>query len=375
MKLTEREEFLADFMVQYPVADMRTMCMAVEGIFSDNPFAKNALAKGSYTVRNMVAKKLMSSRKDGYYSLHKKVADEFYDLEPYYKVNGSESTRRRIASVAWIAAVMRAMGVSLCYDENEVSFACSTVWRSLNPVVSNTSRYAGVLNLCIEKYAVYDVSDSNMLWQREAEESLFIQTPKNKNVSLDGILMLTDKPITEQTIDIVLRSIKSSRGWKKPKVNSFSLKSYAPITVSKNFKRAYLMNYEDFKRHISTGLLLKYTVARKWLEKYFDNQFSFEESGVFDCVIYGKKAFWYYHNDVIKLMTIIKVVNNLDKEIAVVCDYRLKDIVEFFLQDKAEIYVIEKEFYIQRGADKNGSFNIAERIARSIKNREGGEQN
>ena len=34
MKLTEREEFLADFMVQYPVADMRTMCMAVEGIFS-----------------------------------------------------------------------------------------------------------------------------------------------------------------------------------------------------------------------------------------------------------------------------------------------------------------------------------------------------
>lgn len=363
-----REDILAEFLVRYPVADMRTMCMVTEGWCSDKPFAKNALNRGSYTVRSMVAKKLMSSRRDGYYSLYKKVADEYYELEPFYKVNGNEKTRKRVAGVAWIASVMMAVGAALDYDEEKISFACSTVWRSLNPAVSNTSRYAGVLNLCAEKYAVFDVSDTDMLWQREAEESLFTETPRGRNVTLDGILMLTDKPLTEQTIDITLRSIKNNRGWRKPKIKQFSLSGIAPITVSKSFKKAYLMNYEDFANQFVVMYLLKYTPARSWLEQYFDGRLTLQSDGSFDCVIDGKKAFLYQQNDILKLIKMINYVE-MKKSITIVCDYRLKEIIDFFFEEKAEIHVIPKEFYEKWRIDNSGKNKLTaiERIAASVR--------
>ena len=367
MAISLREELLSEFLVRYPVADMRTMCMVTDGWSSDKPFAKNALNRGSYTVRSMVTRKLMSSRSDGYYSLYKKVADEYYDLEPFYTINGNGKTRKRVAGVAWIAAVMKAMGVALDYDERKMSFACSTVWRRLNPAVSNTSRYAGVLNLCAEKYAVYDVSDTAMLWQREAEESLFTETPRNRNVALDGILMLTDKSLTEQTIDIALRSIKNNSGWRKPKIKQFSLSGIAPITVSKSFKKAYLMNYEDFTNQFVIMYLLKYTAAHRWLEQFFDGRLRLSADEGFDCTIDGKKAFLYLQNDILKL---IKLINYQDtgNPIIIVCDYRLEEIINFFFEGKAEIHIVPEAFYEKRRIDNNGQNKLTaiERIAISV---------
>lgn len=369
MAISLREELLSEFLVCYPIADMRTMCMITDGWSSDKPFAKNALNRGSYTIRSMVTRKLMSSRSDGYYSLYKKAADEYYDLEPFYTINGNAKTRKRVAGVAWIASVMKAMGVSLDYDEKKMSFACSTVWRRLNPAVSNTSRYAGVLNLCAEKYAVYDVSDVAMLWQREAEESLFTETPRNKNVALDGILMLADKPLTEQTIDITLRSLKNNSGWRKPKIKQFSLSGVAPIAVSKSFKKAYLMNYEDFANQYVVKYLLKYTPARKWLEQFFDGRLRLSSEKNFDCTIDGKKAFLYLQNDILKL---IKMINcrGMENPIIIVCDYRLRGIIDFFFEGKAGMYVVPKEFYEKWRIDNNGQNKLTaiERITNSVRN-------
>lgn len=366
MQLSYNQEILARFMVKYPVVDMRTMQMVVEGAMSEHPFAKNALTRGVYTVRGMSKMGLICRRSDGFYSLRKAVVDEFPESEPYYKVNGNPKTRKRIADVAWIAAVMYAMGAKIDYLEDEISFACSTVWRKLNPVVSNTSRYVGVLNLPIGRFAVYDVSDTDMEWQREAEESLFTETPKSKNVSLAGAIMLTDKDVCEQTIDITEESLKKSRKkFYKRSNRKVNLNNFAPISVSANFKQALLLSYEDFTVHLTQMRLFKTHRMMFDISYGIGKEFTYLYDSIYDGMVGGKKAFLYLFNDIVKLMKMIAVINsNAAKEVVIIYNYQFEEVIKYFFDGQAVLYELDETFYKERRLDSYGknSFGSNKRI-------------
>lgn len=366
MQLSYNQEILARFMVKYPVADMKTMQMVVEGGMSEQPFAKNALTRGAYTVRGLSKKGLICKRSDELYSLRKTLVDEFPDTEPYYQTNGNLKTRKRISDVAWIAAVMFAMGAKIDYFEDEISFACSTVWRKLNPVISNTSRYAGVLNLPIGRYAVYDVSDTDMEWQREAEESLFTETPKSKNVSLCGAIMLTDKEVCSQTIDIAEESLKKSRKkFYKRSNRKVNLNNFAPISISSNFKQALLLPYENFTVQLTQIRLFKTHRMLFDISYGIGEEFTYLKDSVFDGMAGNKKAFLYLFNDIVKLMKMIAAINsNAAKEVVIIYNYQFGEVIKYFFDGQAVLYELDETFYKERRLDSYGknSFGSNKRI-------------
>ena len=370
MQLSYNQEILVRFMVKYPVADIKTMQMVVEGGMSEHPFAKNALTRGAYTVRGLSKKGLICKRNDELYTLRKALADEFLDIVPYYQTNGNPKTRKRIASVAWIASVMYAMGASLDYSEDEISFACSTVWRKLNPLVSNTSRYAGVLNLPIGRFAVYDVSDTNMEWQREAEESLFIETPMTKNIFLSGAIMLTDKDVCRQTIDITEESLKKNRKkYYKRSNRKVNLNNFAPISVSSGFKQALLLPYEDFTVQLTQMRLFKTHKILFDISCSTDYEFTYLNESVYDGMLNRKMAFLYLFNDIVKLMKMIAVISlETTEKVVIIYNYHFKEIIEYFFNGQAELYELDEDFYKERRLDSYGknSFGSDRRIKKSV---------
>lgn len=248
----------------------------------------------------------------------------------------------------------------------EISFACSTVWRSMNPLASNTSRYAGVLNLPIGRFSVYDVSGTNMEWQREAEESLFIETPRSKNVSLSGMIMLTDKNVCEQTIDITEESLKKNHKKLYRRSNrNVNLSNFAPISISSNFKQALLLPYEDFTVQLTQVGLFKTHRMLFDISYSTENKFTYLEESVFDGTINGKMAFLYLFNDLVKLMKMITVIRYKPVgEIAIIYNYRFKEIIEYFFSNQADLYELDENFYKERRLDSYGknSFGSNKRI-------------
>lgn len=80
MNLSYKQEILARFMVKYPVLNMRTMQMAVEGWASQHPFSKNALSKGAYTVRAMSKWDLYADEPTGFTHCGKQLKMSFRKL-------------------------------------------------------------------------------------------------------------------------------------------------------------------------------------------------------------------------------------------------------------------------------------------------------
>lgn len=366
MNLSYKQEILARFMVKYPVVNMRTMQMAVEGLASQHPFPKNALSKGAYTVRAMSKMGLICRRTDGFCSLRKAAKDEFPEIKPYYQTNGNPQTRKRIVNVAWIAAVMYAMGAEIDYCENKISFACSTVWRRRNPVISNTSRYAGVLNLPLGRFAVYDVSNADMEWQREAEESLFTETSQTKKVSLSGAIMLTDKDICAQTIDITEESLKRNhKSFYRHSDRKVNLNNFAPISVSANFKQALLLPYSDFTVQLMQMRLFGTHRAMFDISSGIGTAFTYCENSVYDGMVDGKRAFLYLFNDLVKLMKMIAVIKGIaSDDVIIIYNYRFSEIIKYFFGGKAKMYELDENFYKKRRLDVYGknSFGSNRRI-------------
>ncbi len=353
-----KTDLIVEFLLRYPLADIQTLRLVSHGWLSDNPFAKNALNKANNSIRRLIADKKLNYRTDELYSLKKKVIDTYFDIEPYYTVNGNPSVRKRLAEVSRIAASMFAKGAAYNYYQDRISFACSTVWKALNPAVSSTSRFAGVLNLCKERYAVYDVSDEFLSWHLHAEESLFTETPPERKLSLDGVIMLTTKNVLEQTIAIVGRTAKCKR-LKIQKNKPYPTIGYAPLVVSRELKKVYLLSYPEFANQISNAFLYNNSeVLRRNLHRELDIEMihANKQTEDFDFYVNGTCAYLYLINDINKLLQMLHRANNC--KIAIICTEQTREIVEYFFGEKDEIYVISERKYGGEGGFFNGRNNF-----------------
>lgn len=113
----------------------------------------------------------------------------------------------------------------------------------------STTRFAGMLILGREKYAVYDIGDGHVEWQVRAEGSLFYWHYGQMETRADGMIFLCkDECRTEVAQNIIRQTM-----WNRKQLLSDASEtckpvrwSRSPIKLRAQHDHVYLMTYGDF---------------------------------------------------------------------------------------------------------------------------------
>lgn len=152
--------------------------------------------------------------------------------------------------------------------------------------------------------------------------------------------------MTEESISVVERTLKYLNGWKVKRNKEVSLRGFAPVVLSHDFKKVYLLNYEAFAGVLTNMILTGYVEDMdELISASTGADFSSSQCGkLFDCLYQDREAFFYLHNDLLRLIRLIHI--SQQRGVTVLCTEFTKDIVEYFIKTpRDKMVVIIKNYY------------------------------
>lgn len=287
--LQDCQMYLLRYMCSYPCLDYDS-CLEILNLYMQTG-DRTAL---SYAFRPLTKNGYLSKGKDGLVTICAKGRALFPDITPLVTVGGT--TRERVAQVARVALLLAKndiASVSECRDDLARYFIPSACWRKIAPGILSTTRFAGMLVLDNQRYAVYDIGDGHMEWQVRAESSLFYTKYGNYNTRANGmILICNDGARTAVAENIIRQTMWNRKQLLKERYaerNKPTRWSRSPIKLRRQYKHVYLTtpsmlaedleyianvdammeeNAKDYKTRISDPALGDY---ENWPTRCFDN--------------------------------------------------------------------------------------------------------